>query len=305
MWHSLKKGYSDYLLLERGLSQNTIDAYIQDLEKLIQYIEKMPEEVDAPSMISTTHINGLLMDLGRMGVARASQSRILSGVKSFFQYLLEEEVIEKDPSELCEAPKQARKIPDTLSFQEIEQILNAMDMSLPHATRNRSIIETLYACGLRVSELTALTLNNIFFDEGFVRVIGKNDKERIVPIGTDAIKYIQLYISSERNQYPVHPDHANTLYLNRRGKPLTRHMIYVIVKNSVEAAGIQKNISPHTFRHSFATHLVEGGADLRIVQELLGHESILTTEIYTHIDRSYLKDVISRFHPLSNRNYER
>lgn len=305
MWHSLKQGYADYLLLERGVSQNTIDAYLQDLNKLHQYIDKVPQKIEDPTMITSAHINGLLMELARIGVARTSQSRILSGIKSFFQYLLEEEIIVKDPSELCEAPKQARKIPDTLSFQEIEQILDAMDMSLPHATRNRSIIETLYACGLRVSELISLTLSNIFFEEGFVRVIGKNNKERIVPIGADAIKYIQLYISSERNQYPIHPDHANTLYLNRRGKPLTRHMIYVIVKNSVQAAGIEKNISPHTFRHSFATHLVEGGADLRIVQELLGHESILTTEIYTHIDRSYLKDVISRFHPLSNRNYER
>lgn len=296
-WEIYKNGFISYLMLERGLSKNSIAAYEDDINKLILWAT----QTDLQKSISNITYNDLenfVHWLNSLGLSDKSQARIISGLKAFFRYLLLEDIISDDPSELLEGPKLRRKIPDVLSYEEIENILLSIDLSHPQGQRNRAIIETLYACGLRVSELINLRLSNYFPDLGLVKVIGKNDKERIIPIGDSAIKYIDLYIQSIRRlMKTIHEDHTDFIFLNRRGKQLSRVMIFLLIKQCVKDAGINKSISPHTFRHSFATHLVEGGADLKAVQDMLGHESITTTEIYTHLDTQYLRDAIMTYHP--------
>lgn len=295
MWEIYIKGFHDFLLLEKSLSENSILAYLNDVEKLKSYC--LDQELEDIHKIRLDDLERFIIALAQLGISPYSQARIISGIKAFFNYLIEEEVITENPSELLESPKLQRKIPDVLSINDIDTILASIDLSLPHGTRNRAIIETLYACGLRVSELTELKISNYFPDQKFVKVIGKNDKERLVPIGSDAIKYIDMYVDYDRKQIKVQKGYEDYIFLNRRGRNLTRNMVYVIVKSSVEASGLKKKVSPHTFRHSFATHLVEGGANLRAVQDMLGHESITTTEIYTHLDREFLRNTIEKFHP--------
>lgn len=295
MWEIYIKGFHDFLLLEKSLSENSILAYLNDVEKLKSYC--LDQEYEDIHKIRLDDLERFIIALAQLGISPYSQARIISGIKAFFNYLIEEEVITENPSELLESPKLQRKIPDVLSIKDIDTILSSIDLSLPHGTRNRAIIETLYACGLRASELTELKLSNYFPDQKFVKVIGKNDKERLVPIGSDAIKYIDMYVDYDRKQIKVQKGYEDYVFLNRRGRNLTRNMVYVIVKSSVEASGLKKKVSPHTFRHSFATHLVEGGANLRAVQDMLGHESITTTEIYTHLDKEFLRNTIEKFHP--------
>ncbi len=289
--------FSNYLKLEKGRSVNTVQGYIRDVGKLLQYID-----IELPTK-SFRDLN--LKDIQRFieflntefGLSEQSQSRIISGIKAFYKYLRIEQIISKDPCEMLDAPKLSRKLPDTLSYGEIQQIIEHIDLSTDEGIRNRAIIETLYSCGLRVSELTTLKRAHLFFDADFIKVFGKGEKERLVPIGNEAIKQIKIYLDNIRNHINIQKGHENTLFLNRRGKGLSRVMIFYIIKDAVKKAGIQKKVSPHTFRHSFATHLVEGGADLRAVQEMLGHSSITTTEIYTHLDQSYLQETIAQFHP--------
>lgn len=298
-WLHAIEDYSRFLRLEKSLSGNSISAYLNDLRELARFADenlgKLPEELDG------SDISLFLEHIRKAGLNERSQARRLSGVKGFYKYLLIEEVIEKDPTELIEGPKLTRKLPDVLSINEIDAIVNSFDLSKPEGHRNRAIAETLYSCGLRVSELVSLRITDLAFDQGFIRVIGKGDKERIVPIGRKAITDIENYFPSRNNLPKIDKSSENILFLNRRGKKLTREMVFTIIKKAARNAGIKKNISPHSFRHSFATHLVEGGADLRVVQEMLGHESITTTEIYTHLDSAYLKDTIFRFHPRSNK----
>lgn len=299
MWQSYLKNFKNYLTLERSLSDNSIEAYLHDVEKLWQYLELAGEANLQPETITDTHIFNFFMYIGELGLESTSQARILSGLKSFFKYLMLEEIIKIDPMALISSPKIGRKLPPTLSFLEIERVLDCIDLSTPEGTRNRAILEVLYSSGLRVSELVEMKLTECYFDIGFVRIIGKGDKVRLVPIGSDAIKYINIYLTHIRSQQVVKVDAENHVFLNRRGNKLTRVMIFLIIKDLAAKAGIQKSISPHTFRHSFATHLIEGGADLRAVQEMLGHESITTTEVYTHLDRAYLQQTIIDFHPRS------
>ena len=286
-----------YLMLERSMSKNSIAAYEDDLNKLIRWIELSDSKLSV-EQIQYNDLEKFVHWLNELGLGDKSQARIISGIKAFYKYLLLEDIISDDPSELLEGPKLRRKIPDILGVEEIDLILNTIDLSHPQGQRNRAILETLYACGLRVTELVNLKLSNYYPDLGLVKVIGKNDKERIIPIGDSAIKYINIYVDSVRRMMKtIHPDHEDFVFLNRRGKQLTRVMIFLMIKQAVKDAGIDKSISPHTFRHSFATHLVEGGADLKAVQDMLGHESITTTEIYTHLDTQYLRDAIMNFHP--------
>lgn len=298
-WKAILKGFKAYLILERSLSDNTVEAYLNDLNKLVAYFE-MKERSLRPDEVQLTDLQGFLKWIYQIGLSARSQARLISALKTFYKYLLLEDMVSDDPTELLDAPKLLRKIPEVLSFEEIQAMLDAIDLSTPHGTRNRAMLETLYACGLRVSELIELRLTNLFPDVGFIKVIGKGDKERIIPIGDSAIKHIELYIEGVRRpQMNIHPDHQNFVFLNRRGKKLSRIMVFNIVKDLAKEAGIQKNVSPHTFRHSFATHLIEGGADLKAVQDMLGHESILTTEIYTHLDTQFLRETIMQFHPLN------
>ena len=296
-WKISIKGFKNYLQLELSLSSNSIEAYLRDLEKFIQYLEL--KEIDvAPEKVEQNQIEDFLQWVSEIGLNARSQARMLSGLKAFYKYLLMEDLIDASPTELLEAPKIGRKLPEVLSIEEINEIIAAIDLSKEEGERNKAMLETLYSCGLRVSELITLKLSNLLLDEGFIRVIGKGDKERITPIGSVAVKHIKTYIESKRNHMSnIDPDSEDILFLNRRGKQLTRVMIFTIIKNLTEASGIKKTVSPHTFRHSFATHLVEGGADLRAIQEMLGHESITTTEIYTHLDREYLRQAILDFHP--------
>ncbi|PCI93673.1 MAG: tyrosine recombinase XerD [Flavobacteriales bacterium] len=296
-WSRTIKGFKSYLQLELSLSANSIDAYLRDVEKFVQYLEL--QEIDVqPEKVEQNQIEEFLQWVSEIGLNARSQARILSGLKAFYKYLLVEDVIEIAPTELLESPKIGRKLPEVLSIDEINDIINAVDLSKEEGERNKAILETLYSCGLRVSELINLKLSNLLLNEGFIRVIGKGDKERITPIGSVAIKHIKIYIESKRNHMSnIDKESEDVLFLNRRGKQLTRVMIFTIIKNLTEKAGINKTVSPHTFRHSFATHLVEGGADLRAIQEMLGHESITTTEIYTHLDREYLRQAILDFHP--------
>ena len=297
-WALYSKEFGNYLKLERSLSNNSIEAYVHDVALLQQYVELSALQV-SPLSITSKHLQGFLQHINELGMSAYSQARILSGLKSFFKYLLFEELIEKDPTSLIEGPKIGRKLPDTLSYPEIEKLLDAIDLSTPEGARNRAMLEVLYSSGLRVSELVELKIPNIYFDVGFLRVIGKGNKERLVPIGRDALKFLKIYLEEVRVHVPVQKGFDSFAFLNRRGKKLTRVMIFTIIKNLAIKIGLKKTISPHTFRHSFATHLIEGGADLRAVQEMLGHESITTTEIYTHLDRDYLRQVIQEFHPRS------
>ncbi|HYG39262.1 MAG TPA: site-specific tyrosine recombinase XerD [Cytophagales bacterium] len=299
-WEHLIKEFQNYLKIERSLSPNSVEAYIHDVVKLKQFIEIYNLNI-TPLTITSTDLQTFLKYIVELGMTPHSQARVLSGVKAFFRFLIKEEIADKDPSELIDAPKLGRKLPDTLSFFEIEQILSAIDLSTAEGTRNRAMLETLYSSGLRVSELVELRLRNVFFDIGFLRIVGKGNKERLVPIGSDALKYLRMYLEGYRNKLYIKKGYENYAFLNRRGSKLTRVMIFTIIKNLALEIGLNKSISPHTFRHSFATHLIEGGADLRAVQEMLGHESITTTEIYTHLDRDYLKQVITDFHPRSKR----
>lgn len=300
-WTSYIKGFEAYLLLERSMSPNSIDAYKQDIDKLENFIQAEYPEIDPPK-VTPDHLSSFITTLNKVGLGARSQARILSGVKAFYKYLLVEDVIDEDPTDLLEGPKLSQKIPEVLSYEEISQILDAIDMSKPEGHRNRAMLETLYASGLRVSELIGLRLSLFFPEEGYIKVIGKGNKERIVPIGNAAIKHIHIYIKHSRSVATnIQKGHEDIIFLNRRGKALSRVMVFHIIKNAVAYTDIEKNVSPHTFRHSFATHLVEGGADLRAIQQMLGHESITTTEIYTHLDTSYLRETIMNFHPSSHK----
>ncbi len=297
-WDAYTKQFKSYLKLERSLAPNSVDAYLSDIGKLQEFLT-INERDTPPTKIVQQDLIDFIEFINELGMSPYSQARMVSGLKAFFRFLIYEEVITKDPSELLEAPKLGRKLPDTLDFPEIEQLLAAIDLSKPEGTRNRAMLETLYSSGLRVSELIELKISNIHEEIGFLKVVGKGSKERLVPIGREALKHIRLYRDHVRIHIPVQSGFEDHLFLNRRGKSLTRVMIFTIIKNLSAQIGLKKNISPHTFRHSFATHLIEGGADLRAVQEMLGHESITTTEIYTHLDRDYLKQVIKEFHPRS------
>jgi len=295
-WDIYKKGFKAFLQLEKSLSAHSVEAYLRDIDKFAQYLF---DEVGTigPAEVTLNHLQSFIQTIGKLEMAPSSQARIISGIKSFFKYCLLEQIITINPTTLLPTPKIQRKLPDVLSFEEIEQLIGQIDLSKPEGSRNKAILEVMYSSGLRVSEAINLKLSSLYLDVGFIRVIGKGDKERLVPIGSDAIKYIKLYKDTIRvNQTPA-KDCEDILFLNNRGKALSRVMIFYIIKDLIQKTGIQKTISPHSFRHSFATHLVEGGADLRAVQEMLGHESITTTEIYTHINREYLRDTLDRFHP--------
>lgn len=296
MWEPYKKGFKVYLQLERSLSDNSIKAYLSDMEKFTQFLLTSNLK-KSPSEIELKNLQHFIKWIAELGMTQTSQARIISALRTFYKYCLLEDITTVDPTSLLEAPKLKRTLPDVLSFDEIENILGEIDMSTPEGARNKAIVETMYSCGLRVSEVVNLQLSQLFLDVGFVRVIGKGNKERLVPIGSSAIKYIQLYVRHTRVHQSIQKGEEDILFLNRRGKRLTRVMIFLIIKDLVKKAGIKKSISPHTFRHSFATHLVEGGADLRAVQEMLGHESITTTEIYTHLDREFLRKTLEQFHP--------
>ena len=297
-WSLYIKEFGNYLKLERSLSTNSIEAYVHDVSLLEQYINLSALPV-SPLSITSKHLQGFLQHINELGMSAYSQARILSGLKSFYKYLLFEDMVEKDPTALIEGPKIGRKLPDTLSYIEIEKLFEAIDLSTPEGARNRAMLEVLYSSGLRVSELVELKIPSIYFDVGFLRVIGKGNKERLVPIGREALKFLKIYLEEVRVHVPVQKGFESYSFLNRRGRRLTRVMIFTIIKTLAKKIGLKKTISPHTFRHSFATHLIEGGADLRAVQEMLGHESITTTEIYTHLDRDYLRQVIQEFHPRS------
>ena len=284
--------------LERSLSENSISAYLNDIKKLRDFIKLKKIDLE-PNDIDIVIINDFLEYLNELGISSFSQARIVSGLKSFFKFLILEEKISKDPMDLIESPKLKRKLPEVLSLNDINILLNSIDLSTMEGVRNRAIIETLYSSGLRVSELVNLSIQNLFLDIGFIKVIGKGSKERLVPIGRHAIKYINMYKNGYRDNKKINKGNEGFLFLNRYGRKLTREMIFLIIKKVSNKCLLNKNVSPHTFRHSFATHLIEGGADLRAVQEMLGHESITTTEIYTHLDREYLKQVIKEFHPRS------
>ena len=296
MWENYKKGFKAYLQLERSLSDNSVQAYLRDIEKLTQFLQ-ISHTMKTPAEIELGDLQHFLKYINELGMTATSQSRIISGIRAFYKYCFIENIIKKDPSILLEAPRTKRALPDVLTFEEIEKIIEAIDLSTPEGGRNKAILELMYSCGLRVSELVNMRLSNLYLDVGFIRVIGKGDKERLVPIGQSAIKYVNIYRNNIRVHVPVKKGHEDILFLNRRGTGLSRVMIFLLLKDLVKKSGLEKNISPHTFRHSFATHLVEGGADLRAVQEMLGHESITTTEIYTHIDREFLRDTLQRFHP--------
>ena len=295
-WDIYKKGFKAFLQLEKSLSAHSVEAYLRDIDKFAQYLF---DEVGTigPAEVTLNHLQSFIQTIGKLEMAPSSQARIISGIKSFFKYCLLEQIITINPTTLLPTPKIQRKLPDVLSFEEIEQLIGQIDLSKPEGGRNKAILEVMYSSGLRVTEAINLKLSSLYLDVGFIRVIGKGDKERLVPIGSDAIKYIKLYKDTIRVHQTPAKDCEDILFLNNRGKALSRVMIFYIIKDLIQKTGIQKTISPHSFRHSFATHLVEGGADLRAVQEMLGHESITTTEIYTHINREYLRDTLDRFHP--------
>ncbi len=297
-WSSYIKQFSNYLKLERSLSANSIEAYVRDVEKLNQFME-MNNPQASPMKIRAKDLQGFIEYINELGMSAYSQARILSGIKSFYKFMMVEELVESDPTALLEGPKLGRKLPDTLEYPEIIKLLEAIDLSTPEGARNRAMLEVLYSSGLRVSELVELKTGNVYFDIGFLRVIGKGNKERLVPCGKDALKFLKSYLEDIRVHVPVQKGFENHVFLNRRGRKLSRVMVFLIIKDLAARIGLKKSISPHTFRHSFATHLIEGGADLRAVQEMLGHESITTTEIYTHLDRDYLRQVIQEFHPRS------
>jgi integrase/recombinase XerD len=294
-WNNAIQDYQLHLKIEKGLAKNSIASYTLDVKKLIVFLAENEIKV-SPIVISTDDIQQFIYNASKNLNAR-SQARLISGLRNFFDYLIFEDYRNDNPTDLIESPKIGRKLPDTLSLEEIDSIINSIDLSTPHGERNRTILETLYSCGLRVSELTELQVSDLFFDEGFIRVIGKGNKQRFVPINSQTQKYINLYLRNNRSLIKIQKGFEDTVFLNRRGRKLTRVMIFTIIKNLTEEAGIDKKISPHTFRHSFATHLLERGADLRAIQQMLGHESITTTEIYMHLDKSFLKNVMNTFHP--------
>ncbi|WP_319227473.1 site-specific tyrosine recombinase XerD [Draconibacterium orientale] len=297
-WEECKKGYENYLKLEKSLSQNSIAAYINDINKLENFFEKSFKGVN-PEKVTLSQLKSFVEWLNEKGVSPRTQARTISGIKSFYKYLLIEEKITSDPTALLESPKIGRKLPDILSMEEIDTLINAIDLKKSEGQRNKAMLETLYSCGLRVSELVNLKMTNLFFEQGFIKIEGKAGKERLVPVSGRAIEEINKYLANYRKNLRVNKDSENILFLNRRGRKLSRVMIFTIIKNLAAKVNLDKKISPHTFRHSFATHLINGGADLRAVQEMLGHESILTTEIYTHLDKDYLKSTIHQFHPRS------
>ncbi|WP_139958098.1 site-specific tyrosine recombinase XerD [Flavicella sediminum] len=297
-WTHLVKDYRHYLKIERGLSTNTIESYTRDVFKLISYLEENSISI-SPVVIEKETLLPFIYETSKVSNPK-SQARLISGLRNFFDYLVFEKYRESNPTELIETPKTGRKLPDTLSIQEIDLLISTIDLSHPQGERNRTILETLYSCGLRVSELITLQISDLFFEEGFIRVIGKGDKQRFVPISYETQQLISSYIEYIRCHVPIQKSFEDTLFLNRRGKQLTRVMIFTIIKNLAIEAKLKKKISPHTFRHSFATHLLERGADLRAIQQMLGHESITTTEIYMHLDRSHLKQVVEKYHPRAN-----
>lgn len=297
-WEESKKGYEDFLLVEKSLSSNSISAYINDINKLVLYLEEK-EGAIMPKEVKLVHLQRFVEWMNKKGVSPRTQARTISGIKSFFKFLLMEEKIESDPTTLLESPRIGRKLPDILSTDEVDALIEAIDLNKPEGQRNKAMIETLYSCGLRVSELVNLKITNLYFDQEFIKVEGKGDKERLIPISKRAIEDINKYLNGYRKRLKVDKESENILFLNRRGKQLSRVMIFTIVKNLANKINLKRSISPHTFRHSFASQLIDGGADLRAVQEMLGHESILTTEIYTHLDKDYLKDTMDQFHPRS------
>ena len=297
-WDHHIKGFKIYLSLEKSLSENSVKAYLHDIIKLVQYFEVMGE-VPVPENVKPLHIKNFIQWINSFGVSSRSQARMISGLKAFFRYLLMDDLIKSDPTALIESPKIGRKLPDILSVEEIDKLISNLDLSKPEGQRNKAILETLYSCGLRVSELVDLKISNLNFKLGYIKVTGKGNKERLVPISPRAMKEIKYYFENRRKLKKIEKTDENILFLTSNGRKLSRIMIFNIIKGMSEKSGLKKNISPHTFRHSFATHLIEGGADLRAVQEMLGHESITTTEIYTHLDREYLRDTIIQFHPRS------
>jgi len=296
MWEPYKRGFKAYLQLEKSLADNSVDAYLNDIEKLTAYLQANGTLLN-PDEISLKHLQQFVQWAASLVLTATSQARMISGIRQFYKFCTIENIVKNDPTTLLESPKLKRTLPDVLSFQEIESLINSIDLSKEEGGRNKAILETMYSCGLRVSEVVNLQLSNLYLDVGYIRVIGKGDKERLVPIGSSAIKYIRIYHNNIRVHVKTKPGNDDILFLNRRGSKLSRVMIFYIIKDLAKKAGIKKSISPHTFRHSFATHLVEGGADLRAVQEMLGHESITTTEIYTHLDREYLRKTLEQFHP--------
>ena len=297
-WPLAQKQFDGYLRLEKSLSGHSVEAYGRDVDKLRQYLALHQLSV-TPEQITAAHLRDFLTWLGGLGLEATSQARTLSGIKAFYDFLIMEDLVTLDPTDTLEAPKIGRKLPDTLSYEEVVRLLEAVDLSTDEGTRNRAMLEVLYSSGLRVSELTGLRLSNVYAEQGFLRVLGKGNKERLVPVGRDALKYLGFYLAGVRCHLAIQPGHEDTVFLNRRGAGLSRVTVFTTIKALAALAGIGKSISPHTFRHSFATHLIEGGADLRAVQEMLGHESITTTEIYTHLDRDYLRQVITAYHPRS------
>lgn len=296
-WKSGSKGFKSYLKLECSLSSNTIEAYLRDVRRLEEFTETIGGK--SPTAVTTKDLKDFIVWINELGMLAVTQARILSGIKSFFKYLILENLITVDPSALLESPRQSRKLPDTLHIHEINSLIDANDLSKPDGMRNKAMLEVLYSCGLRVSELVNLKISNLYLDIEFIKVTGKGDKERLVPIGSSAIKFLKIYLEEIRVHLAIKKGNEDFVFLNRRGSALSRVMVFMIIKDLAIKAGIKKSISPHTFRHSFATHLIEGGADLRAVQEMLGHESITTTEIYTHLDREYLREVITQYHPRS------
>lgn len=300
MWEAYKKGFKAYLQLEKSLSDNSTEAYLRDIDKLTQYLQEK-NNLLTPAQVSLEDLQQFIHWIAGLGMTPSSQARIISGIKAFYRYCAAEEIITADPTTLLATPKLKRTLPDILSFEEIEAMFDQIDLSKPDGTRNKAMLDTMYSCGLRVSEVVNLRISQLYLDVGFIRVIGKGDKERLVPIGDNAIKNIRLYAEHVRVHIPVKPGNEDIVFLNRRGTHLSRVMVFLVIKELAAKAGIQKTVSPHTFRHSFATHLVEGGADLRAVQEMLGHESITTTEIYTHLDREFLKKTLEKYHPAFSR----
>ena len=297
-WKTVIKNFQSYLKLEKSLSENSVAAYTRDLIKLQQYCESLPALI-TPEQITLTDLRNFVQCVNELGMVATSQARLISGIKTFYKYLVLEDEILTNPAELLEGPKLQRKLPDTLTIEDINQLISAIDLSKPEGTRNKAILELLYSCGLRVSELTELRISNLYLNIEFIKVTGKGNKERLVPIGGQAINALNYWLHQSRVHIPVKKGEEDLVFLNRRGSRLTREFIFMLIKQLAESIGLKKKISPHTFRHSFATHLIEGGADLRAVQEMLGHESITTTEIYTHLDRDYLKSTIIQYHPRS------
>ncbi len=296
MWNSFIKGYISYLKMERSLSENSVVSYTADIDKMRRYFNQI-EPISSPISVTAEQLSTFIRWVSEMGFSGRTQARMISAIKGFYKYLILENEIEVSPAQLLETPRLQRKLPDTLSVDEIDQLISAIELHTDHGTRNKAMLETLYSCGLRVSELITLKLSDYYPEDNYLKVKGKGSKERLVPIGSAAIKYNKIYLESIRNHQDIKTGHEDFIYLNRRGAHLSRVMVFMVIKELAVKAGIKKNISPHTFRHSFATHLIEGGADLRAVQTMLGHESITTTEIYTHLDRDFIRDSLLTFHP--------